>query len=78
MISESETCESASWGPDWDDGHWTMAPWWSQRAQVSTVKLRGWITQLSQPRSDRQNGGRHRVFVHAELTRTHTDAAACL
>lgn len=42
---------------DWDDGHWTTFPCGSQRAQVSMLRLGGWITQLSHPRSDRQNKG---------------------
>lgn len=53
----NSTCKLASRVLDWDDGHWTTFPCGSQRAQVRMVRLRGWITQLSHPRSDRQKKG---------------------
>lgn len=58
-----------------------MVPWWSQRAQVTMVKLGGWITQLSHPRSDRQNDRFDHAllcFCICKLRWMHTNAAACL
>lgn len=53
----NSTCKLASRVLDWDDGHWTTFPCGLQRAQVRMVRLGGWITQLSHPRSDRQKKG---------------------
>lgn len=77
------TCESPSRVLDWVDGHWTTFPCRSQRAQVTMVRLGGWITQLSHPRSDRpgKKGGFHMhccVSVYAISRRcARTPAHAC-
>lgn len=64
-LLKNNTCESAPWTLVWDDGHWTVFASGLQSAHWMMVRLAGWITQLSHPRSGEQKNG---FYMHCYIS----------